>query len=233
VAVIVSPHLVAVDARWEDGPAVGGWIAERLGPFGPNVSHAVPLGFPAYAIVPIPWNEDADEDPAAMTVLDALLDVLEPFSRAQTVHCGIWPGFGWMLDRGQDPRVVARTRLSSFGPQEGPWPTPDELDRRRAEAQERLAALIVEQPDAALLELPHREYYVWGGPLRSALAFRQHASSPPSLIWPEDRSWFVGAPIYTNEFALGGSRDVVDAILGASTLAARSATPDDQLDGDD
>jgi hypothetical protein len=233
VAEIVSPHLVAVGPRWEDGPAVGAWIAERLGSFGPNVGHAVPLGYPAYAIVPIPWDEDADEDRGAVTTLDALLDVLEPFSTAQTVHSGIWPGFGWMYDTGQDPRHVAGAGLSYFGPEEGPRPTQDELDRQRAEVLEKLAAELVEQPDAALLELPHREYYVWGGPLRSALAFRQHAYSPPSLIWPEDRSWFVGAPIYTNEFAMGGSRDVVDAILGDARLAARTATPDDQLDIDD
>jgi hypothetical protein len=60
VAEIVSPHLVGVGARWEDGPAVGAWIAERLGSFGPSVGHAVPLGYPAYAIVPITWGEDAD-----------------------------------------------------------------------------------------------------------------------------------------------------------------------------
>jgi hypothetical protein len=94
-------------------------------------------------------------------------------------------------------------------------------------------AQLVEQPDTALLELPHREYYVWVGPLRSAVAFRQHASTPPSLIWPEDRSWFVGAPICTNEFAVGGSWDLVEAILGDASLAARPATPNDQLDIDD
>ena len=74
---------------------------------------------------------------------------------------------------------------------------------------------------------------MWGGPLRSALAFRQHPYSPPSLIWPEDRSCFVGAPIYTTEFAMGGSRDLIDAILGDARLNSRLATPNDQLDIDD
>jgi hypothetical protein len=230
---IVSPHLVAVGARWEDGPAAGAWIADRLGPFGPSVSHAVPLGYPAYAIVPIPWDEDADEDLGPVTALDALLDVLEPFSAAQTVHSGIWPGFGWMYDRSEDARAVAGASLSFFGPEEGPRPTQDQLGRRRAEAAEQVAADLVEQPQTAPLELPYREYYLWAGPLRSALAFRQHPYSPPSLIWPEERSWFVGAPIYTNEFAIGGSRDVIDAILGDARLNARLATPDDELDGDD
>jgi len=54
VVAVVSPHLVAVDAAWDDGPDAGRWIADRLGPFGPSVGHAVPLGYPAYAVVPIP-----------------------------------------------------------------------------------------------------------------------------------------------------------------------------------
>ena len=41
---VVCPHLVAVDAAWDDGPDAGRWIADRLGPFGPSVGHAVPLG---------------------------------------------------------------------------------------------------------------------------------------------------------------------------------------------
>ena len=53
-------------------------VAETLDEFGPNVGHAVPLGYPAYAIVPIPWpDEDGDEDSLGPAIaLDALLDVL-------------------------------------------------------------------------------------------------------------------------------------------------------------
>ena len=30
--------------------------------------------------------------------------------------------------------------------------------------------------------------------------------SPPSLIWPTDRAWFIGIPIYTAEIAIGAER---------------------------
>jgi hypothetical protein len=128
---------------------------------------------------------------------------------------------------------VAAAGLGYFAPADGPRPSQAELDCQRAEAIEKLAAQYVEEPNTAPLGLPRREYYVWSGPVRSALAFRQHAHSPPSLIWPKDRSWFVGAPIYTNEYAVGGSQHAIDATLAHAHLNARAATPDDRLDIDD
>ena len=54
-----------------------------------------------------------------------------------------------------------------------------------------------------------------------------------SLIWPEDRSWFVGVPIYANEIAVAGMRVVVNAVIDDQRLNAHPATPDDVLDIDD
>jgi hypothetical protein len=48
-----------------------------------------------------------------------------------------------------------------------------------------------------------------------------------------DPTWFVGAPIYTDEFAVGGPNALVDAIIADARLNARRATPDDILHGDD
>ncbi len=65
------------------------------------------------------------------------------------------------------------------------------------------------------------------------MAFPHEPHNPPSLIWPEDRSWFVGAPIYTNEIGVAGTTVVVDAVVAHPRLNARRATPDDVLDIDD
>jgi hypothetical protein len=233
VVTTVSPYLVAVGAAWEDGPAAGGWIAGRLGPFGPSVGHSVPLGYPAYAVVPIAWDEEPGEVLAPVIALDAVLDVLEPFSGDQRVHSGMWPGFSWVYETGDDPRTApGMGPVVSWSP-DGPRPTQDEIDHALADARERMAITRVECPDARPLELPNREYYLWSGPLRAAMAFRHQPQDPPSLIWPEDRSWFVGAPIYTNEIAVAGTADVIGAVLAESQLNARRATPDDILDGDD
>jgi hypothetical protein len=199
---VVSRQLLAAGAAWDDGPEAGAWIADRLGPFGPSVGHAVPLGYPAYAIVPIQWDENDEEAAAPAIALGALFDVLGPFTEEQSVHSGIWPGFGWM-------HVTRAGRRTGAG------------------------VGFVEGPDAEPLALPQSEYYLWTGPLRSALAFREHAESPPSLVWPDDRSWFVGAPIYTNEIAVAGPSEIIDAVLAEPHLLARSSAPDEDLDGDD
>ena len=73
--------LDAVDATWDDGPAAGRWIADRLGPFGPIIGHAAPLGYPAYAVVPLPWSDDAGDDDAPLSAVEALLDILDPYGR--------------------------------------------------------------------------------------------------------------------------------------------------------
>jgi hypothetical protein len=217
---VVSPHLLAVGAAWDDGPAAGRWIADRLGPFGPAVGHAVPLGYEAYAVVPIAFDEEAKPD------LDSLLEVLGPFTGDEPVHCGIWEGWGWLYDTGADPRTAPGMGAGVYW-DEDDRPSQEEIDRARAEAREQLAAERVERPDAAPLELPGRRYFLWTGPLRSATAF---AHDPPSLIWPKNRSWFVGAPIYTNEIAVAGTTAIVAAIVGDTRLRARCATPDEELD---
>jgi hypothetical protein len=158
VVPVVSPHLAAAGAAWDDGPAAGRWIADMLG----------------------------------------------SFTGDQPVHSGMWEGWGWWYDT-----------------------------RELAAARERLAAEGVERPDVEPLDLPHRRYHLWTGPLASATAFGHEPESVPSLIWPEDRSWFAGVPIYTNEIAFAGTTAIVDAVVADPRLDARRATPDYVLAGED
>jgi hypothetical protein len=229
---VVSSHLTAVGAAWDDGPAAGRWIAKRLAPFGPSLGHAVPLGYPSYAIVPIPLADDRDEAPGCFSTVEAALDVLDYLTQDQPVHSGVWDGWAWWYPTGSDPRTADGMGVGVAWP-DGDRPTQDEIDRTLGEAREQLVAIRVEQPDVEPLELPHRRYYLWTGPLRSALAFADEAHDPPSLIWPEDRSWFVGVPIYTHEIAIAGGSPVIDAILADPRLIARRSTPEDVLRGDD
>jgi hypothetical protein len=229
---VVSPDLLAVGAAWEHGPGAGDWIAERLGPFGGAVGHAAPLGYEAYAVVPIAFEDESQTDSAAVIVTDAVVEVLGPFTGEQAVHCGVWEGWPWWYPTGGDPRRPQGTEVAIAWP-EGAPPTQAEIDRALAEAREHLAADSVEFPDAQPLELPHRRYYLWTGPLRSVTALREKWEDPPSLVWPEDRSWFLGAPIWTNEIAVAGTKLLIDAVVGDPRLNARHATPDDELDIDD
>lgn len=230
---VVSPHLAAVDATWDDGPDAGRWIADRLGPFGPSVGHAVPLGYPAYAVVPIPLDADLQADRGCLSAVERLLDVLGPFTGDQPVHSGMWDGWSWWYDSGTDPRTAPGMGLGVFWPEGDERPAQHEIDRVLADAREQLAAERVERPDVEPLDLPYRRYYLWTGPLRSVTAFGHQPQDLPSLIWPEDRSWFVGAPIYTNEIAVAGTTMEIDAVVADPRLNAHRATPDDVLDIDD
>src|SRR4051794_28496180 len=106
VVTVVSADLLAVGAGWEDGPRAGEWIAERLAPFSDAVGHAVPLGYPAYAVVPIPFQDASETDCAPLIVTDALVDLLAPFTGEQSVHCGVWEGWPWWHRTGSHPSAA-------------------------------------------------------------------------------------------------------------------------------
>jgi len=123
--------------------------ARPLGPFGPNVGHAVPLGYPAYAVVPIP----ADDDSGPLAVIEALLVVLGPFTGDQPVHSGMWEGWGWWYDTGADPRTAPGMGVSIGWPEGEERPAQGVIDCALADAREQLAAERVERPDVELLDL--------------------------------------------------------------------------------
>lgn len=226
----VSPHLAAVGAAWADGPAVGGWIADRLGPFGFTLGHAVPSDYEAYAIVRIPpVSDDPQVGDRSVETMLAVVETLQPIMGDERVHCAMWDGFPFWYETGGDPvkHAAAGTFVVSW---DGDPPTQAEIDRVRAEMAVRDARDLVERPAATPLRLPHRDLHVWTGPPRSVSALPDQI---PSLVWPENRAWFVGAPIYTFDIAIGGTETHIDAVCSASRLDARRATADDVLEGDD
>ena len=67
----------------------------------------------------------------------------------------------------------------------------------------------------------------------SVKIWRAMPHSPPSLIWPADRAWFIGIPIYTAEIAIGASAAMIDAIINDPAIDARRVGTDYELDIDD
>lgn len=180
------PFLLAVEAAWDGGPAAGRWIGDRLGPFGPSVVHAVPLEYEAYAVVPVPLDDEGctQEDP--LRVVEVLLDALAPFTVRQPVHFGMWDGWSWWHETDENPRTkAARSVVVTWPEGHGP-PSQAEVDRVIANGAKEIAAKLVERPDGESLELPHRNYHLWTGPLESVKTFAHEPHNPPSLIWPQD-----------------------------------------------
>jgi hypothetical protein len=235
----MSDALARAGATWDADPSAGAWIAPLLGDFGPTLAATVPRGYAAHAVVPIVRDDEHRTPDEAMDWLDALLDVLEPFTGDQPVHCGLWEGWGWLYDHGADPaRASGMAALVRSPARRSWWDVRARLRARSERAEEKaagdawLAEVRVERPASRPLAHPHRNYYLWTGPLRSVAALR-HWPDPPSLVWPEDRSWFVAVPIYAREAAVGGSSGLIDALLAEPRLRARPATPTTLLASDD
>ncbi|GAB2520229.1 hypothetical protein GCM10027064_17210 [Microbacterium petrolearium] len=220
----MDEHLTAAGASWDPDPTAGEWIGALLDGFGPTLGHAVPAGYEAHAVIPIPWGDEILER-QDYRVLEALLEVLAPFTGEQVVHTAFWEGWGWMYDRDEDPRTALGMGVLIVGAHD------EEAVRA---AREEMARRRIARPDAPPLVLPERNYFLWSGPLSSAAALR-HTGDIPSLIWPDDRSWFIGAPIYTSEIAVGADEQVIRAVLEAPSLGAlgaRRAERGDVLQGD-
>ncbi|MHA7134667.1 hypothetical protein [Oerskovia turbata] len=234
-------------AGWDDDASAGAWIRPRLGTWG-TVGACVPSGYAACARVPnVPgWAEEdegmgslylgAGPDAAGPEQMDLLLEVLAPFTGEQMCHFAVWTGYGWLYDHGTRPEdstsfAVLSYAIDDVGEADAPGSSFALAQARaQAEAQERAlrAARQVERPAAPMLSLPHRDYHLWHGPLGEAAAFASLHQSP-TLWWPEDRSWFVCTELDTIATDLGGSEELVEALLAVPGLGASRVRPTDPV----
>jgi hypothetical protein len=83
--------------------------------------------------------------------------------------------------------------------------------------------------DRPTLELPVREYFLFRGPIAAALEMRSRWDQSPNLFWPEDRAWFMASEIDFDSTVIGGSSELLQALLGAPELDAWPVDPGDLL----
>lgn len=110
-------------------------------------------------------------------MVEVLLDALAPLTGRQPVDFWMWEGWAWGYDTGSDPRTAPGMSAFIAWPEGDNRPAQEEIDRALADAREKLAADRVERPDVEPLDRPHRRYYLWTGPLRSAMAFRHERTT--------------------------------------------------------
>lgn len=226
--------------RWTADTARGAWIRPRLGEWG-SVTSLLPRGYEAYVRVlpPEPDGGITAKVLAALTV---------PLNAATTtpgeVIIGVWDGFGELHP--------GTGMVWAMG---GPDTDPEELAALQAAAEvdyrrEHLEALdpdvrrAVERVDGLpgddLLHLPHRDYVLleaslhelsdpdWGYTAGIGWASSGHGPMP-QLIWPADRAWCFGAEIDDDTAVIGGSAQLVAAILATRGIEALPVGPDDHL----
>ena len=154
-------------------------------------------------------------------LLMELLDVLAAFTSGDD-DCfhALWDGWGWLHQ--------GAWSLLTFGTDSVPRSTAAELG---------LPADVLAGPR---LRLPGRDYLVFRGRLGAARRMGHQITddwfSPqsPSLLWPADRSWCLATEIDFDSTMIGGSLELIDALLQRPGLEAWPVSPADDLtfDGD-
>lgn len=229
----------------------GAWIASRLGPFGGSVGSVVPHGFAAYARVLHPAT-DADGGPAGWSAvcaatgrtphalmqwaaiagvtdekadswqggdpfqgsLEPLPDLCRSLERhsAPATDCffALWEGWGWVVGGGVTITNGPEGEIRRVTP--GAFPA-----------------------DSPRLRLPHRDHLLFAGTLSPTPFFRDGPwAQSPNLFWPADHAWCVGTEIDFDSTLVGGSAELVAAVLADPGLEAWPVRVDDSLahDGD-
>ena len=222
------------------------WIAPRLGGAFGAVTRAVPHGYPAYARICHPpadtagalttwshvarttgrvahplmqWHALAGCDPGSSAsgllwpgapprvghlvpeVLGPLCAVLAGFTTTpEDCSFGVWDGWGWIGSDDDSP-----------------------------------LSLLPGAQRAAVVRLPARDYLLLAGPVEAALQLG-YRSRPdwflpqsPSIFWPSDRAWFTATEIDFDSTLVGGSGELVAALLAAPALDAWPVDGGDSL----
>ena len=155
--------------------------------------------------------------------LTALLDVLARYTPDDDCYHAVWEGWGWLDGRGVAYLVASDTTPVPAAPVPQPALPPEVLAGPR-------------------LRLPSRDYILFRGPLRAALAIGDDhggwrtddgeswfSPQSPNLVWPVDRSWCMATEIDFDSTLVAGSRDLIDAVLAAPDLEAWPVAPEDDL----
>lgn len=140
---------------------------------------------------------------------------------AERCFFAVWDGWGWVPGDGVLAHLVL-VRGSSK-------PEPAECAP---------AAFSAEDLSRPRLVLPGRDYMLLTGPLPAARElggggfFGGFSPKSPNLSWPADHAWCVASEIDFDSTLLGGSSDLIEAVLDAHGLDAWRVNPEDSLAAD-
>jgi hypothetical protein len=80
-----------------------------------------------------------------------------------------------------------------------------------------------------LLGQSGRSYLLFNGPVDDAARFHLgHRFQSPALWWPDDRAWFVHTEIDGTSTYVGGSRSMIDGLVGEQILESFEVDTDDR-----
>lgn len=228
-----------------DGAEAGAWIVPALdGDWGGAVKNLIPQIYEAYARIFHPaTDENGDEVTWAEVARrlgttahpemqwHAIVGSYDPSNFTDKRWPGGDPGLGELGD--EDLDVLGRFLTDHTG-------TPESVYFGMSTIH---SGVFEEWPDAPQHEQTHRQWVILKGSLAAidqiALSSRhgfnfvlysagqepppdepaeRFRREPPSLIWPEDRAWFVASEVDFDSTLIGGSRALIDALLASPDL---------------
>ena len=213
-----------------------GWIVAGRRPFAAYaVGSLVPVVFERYVRVLHPATSDAGAPVRWATVAAWSGRTVHPLAQWDAV-CrplgGIAPGSPFVEppDTGglRDPQLAALCGLLAAhtkSPEDcytGVWHGYGWLDR-------------ADLPGSLELRLDQRIFLVRRGPIEMAreIGWRHpdqtFVPEPPTILWPRDRAWFVAGDVDLDSTYLGGSADLIDALLAEPRLEALEIGPGDPI----
>lgn len=222
---------------WSDSVEPASWVGPRLSPFGKGlVTTVVPAGFPAYARILHPVTRG-------------------PMGEHTVRWARVAEWSGLRLDRlAHFPDVALPEHTPAGDP---PWdsqgPATGTLSAGDAATLVEVLAeytqvvdgvrrcwfclwvgfgwtsdpIPADVRDGVQVRLPHRDYFLFSGPVEDALAFVPGQRQTPNLWWAHDRSWCVASEIDLPWTYLGGSEELIAQVVDHPDLEALPAQPDD------
>jgi hypothetical protein len=242
--------------RVSNDVAAAAWIAPRLGGEPGAVTRTVPSGYPAYARIchpaadhdgrPVTWSHVAQATGRQIHPLmqwHALAGSPDPLNLCGALWPGSDPQRGHLVPELLGPLcelLAHHTRTPEccfFCLWEGhSWTrggyATTGLD---SEAPIPPALSIKTTRRRRVLLIAGRDYVLLTGPLPAALQIGWWHSvdwfnpQSPNVFWPADQTWCVASEIDFDSTLLGGSTELIDAILQAPTFDSWPVEPDDSL----
>jgi hypothetical protein len=209
------------------------WVAPDLRPFADGIGSLVPRVFEAYARLlhpaegerdsPIRWSAVAAWSGG---VVHALAE-FEPMARPR----GPAPSARPYVKPPADGRLAPATLAALCDVLADHTTTPDQC---YFGVWEGYGWIPQAARSAARLELPERTHLMFRGPLSRVADIGSHLGGwfrqeSPSIIFPADRSWFTATDVDLDSTFVGGSRDLIGALLGDDRLEAWPASPTDPI----
>jgi hypothetical protein len=189
--------------RWKD---VAAWSGIPLEPHTPFEAISIPEVEPTG---PRPWSSQGpDEGSMFPPDLDALVEDLGPFTATpESCWFCLWEGYGW--DHGGGISVYAK---------EG-----------EPAVSERIAPAVAQEAlDGPRVELPHRSYHLFRGPLGDIHQVPSGGiweEQSPNLWWPTDRAWIVVTELDFPWTYVGGSAALIERIVADARLESMRVDP--------